>query len=123
MSKRIIAILLACLFILSLSACGKKDNNKVNNSSKEIGVDEVDMNEIDDRAVEVDFETGSVISAPSDHSAQQGGDGASSSEIAQGGDNSDSTSSVSSEPEVDTGDDTTTSSDERDTMSGYTPWQ
>lgn len=72
MKKRTVVALLLCLLVLSGAGCGKKTtgtdeptpSQTVSTVSLTQGVDVVLEKDLEENAVQIDFETGSVISVP-----------------------------------------------------------
>lgn len=146
MRKAIItSVSILCLMALFFCGCGKK-NDKGNSESANTsgtssqasgtdsqvsmteGVDEISVSNIEDNAIEIDFETGSVISVPSNKNNSSssskpngtlGDPSTSSSSSTDSSSNASSSSSSSSEvSSAESGGD-----ESRDTNSGFSPWQ
>ena len=79
MKRLIVLISVLCLIAVALCGCGKKKNKDGSESgtstqtsgtesqiSMTEGVDEISVSDAEENAVVIDFDTGSVISAPSD---------------------------------------------------------
>ena len=135
MKKVITSILILCLIAVLFCGCGKKtdkggaESSNASGTSSQIsmteGVDEISVENIEENAVEIDFETGSIISAP----ANKDNSSSSSSPSENLGTPSTSTSSASSSSEASSSDSGSDSSSDasgvqsQDTMSGFSPWQ
>ena len=100
--------------------------SKTNSSSSKVsmvqGTDDISVSDIEENAVEIDFETGKVISAPSKNTSEptETFDTPSASSSSKSSSSSSNSSSASS-----SGNSTSSSNadSERDTMSGFGPWQ
>ncbi len=142
MKKVITGISIFCLIAILFCGCGKKndkgDSNSANASgtssqtggtdsqvSMTEGVNEISASNIEDTAVEIDFETGSVISVPSNKNnssssskpSETFGDPSSTSSTGSSS-NAESSSPSSEVSSAEAGGDKS-----RDTMNDYSPWQ
>lgn len=138
--KKIIAFIL----ILSSAAvlfcgCGKKDKDTAGSKSdgsttsqSSEGIDVVTVDDMDETAVEIDFETGSIISLPSDKSNSSsssevsetiGEAGTSDSNSSNTSSGSSSSSSSSSGSSSEASNSSSGSSSEEDGMGGFNPWE
>lgn len=133
-------ISISLLVVALLCGCGKK-NDKDTSGSKDVGstesqvsmtegTDEISVQEIEENAIEVDFETGSVISAPSnkDNSSSEaskapvmGEAGVSNSSTASG--SSTSSGSSASSDAANSSSESTNPTESQETMGDYKPWQ
>ena len=141
MIKSITSIITISLLVVALlCGCGKK-NDKDASGSKDVvstesqvsmteGTDEISVQEIEENAIEVDFETGSVISAPSnkDNSSSEaskapvmGEAGVSNSSTASG--SSTSSGSSASSDAANSSSESTNPTESQETMGDYKPWQ
>ena len=141
MTKSITSIISISLLVVALlCGCGKK-NDKDASGSKDVGstesqvsmtegTDEISVQEIEENAIEVDFETGSVISAPSnkDNSSSEaskapvmGEAGVSNSSTASG--SSTSSGSSASSDAANSSSESTNPTESQETMGDYKPWQ
>ena len=141
MIKSITSIISISLLVVALlCGCGKK-NGKDASGSKDVGstesqvsmtegTDEISVQEIEENAIEVDFETGSVISAPSnkDNSSSEaskapvmGEAGVSNSSTASG--SSTSSGSSASSDAANSSSESTNPTESQETMGDYKPWQ
>ena len=141
MIKSITSIISITLLVVALlCGCGKK-NDKDASGSKDVGstesqvsmtegTDEISVQEIEENAIEVDFETGSVISAPSnkDNSSSEaskapvmGEAGVSNSSTASG--SSTSSGSSASSDAANSSSESTNPTESQETMGDYKPWQ
>ena len=141
MTKSITSIISISLLVVALlCGCGKK-NGKDASGSKDVGstesqvsmtegTDEISVQEIEENAIEVDFETGSVISAPSnkDNSSSEaskapvmGEAGVSNSSTASG--SSTSSGSSASSDAANSSSESTNPTESQETMGDYKPWQ
>lgn len=129
MKKLIVSILILCLTAVLFCGCGKKSDKNATESqiSMTEGVDEISVENIEENAVEIDFETGSVISAPSDKDSSTSSSGPSETlDTPSSSTSSDSSSSgaSSSDSGSSSGSSFDASGDEsRETNSGFSPWQ
>lgn len=141
MIKSITSIISIFLLVVALlCGCGKKNDkdasgsNNVGSTESQVsmteGTDEISVQEIEENAIEVDFETGSVISAPSnkDNSSSEaskapvmGEAGVSNSSTASG--SSTSSGSSASSDAANSSSESTNPTESQETMGDYKPWQ
>ena len=141
MIKSITSIISISLLVVALlCGCGKKNDkdasgsNDVGSTESQVsmteGTDEISVQEIEENAIEVDFETGSVISAPSnkDNSSSEaskapvmGEAGVSNSSTASG--SSTSSGSSASSDAANSSSESTNPTESQETMGDYKPWQ
>ena len=152
MTKSITSIIsiisISLLVVALLCGCGKK-NDKDASGSKDVGstesqvsmtegTDEISVQEIEENAIEVDFETGSVISAPSnkdnssseaskapvmDEAGVSNSSTASGSSTSSGSSASSSSSSSASSDAANSSSESTNPTESQETMGDYKPWQ
>ena len=144
MTKSITSIIsiisISLLVVALLCGCGKKNDkdasgsNDVGSTESQVsmteGTDEISVQEIEENAIEVDFETGSIISAPSnkDNSSSEASKapvmdeaGVSNSSTASG--SSTSSGSSASSDAANSSSESTNPTESQETMGDYKPWQ